>query len=111
MGAARTDGQGQRGRQGAVALTGRLLCADLAEADAGRRHLPAHVDLTLAEPGCLCFAVEPTEDPLVWSVSELFVDRAAFDAHRERVRSSPWFEATSGIARDHEVETIGGGDG
>ncbi|MEO2096241.1 MAG: antibiotic biosynthesis monooxygenase [Brachybacterium sp.] len=75
----------------------------LAEADAVRRHLPEHVALTLAEPGCLRVAVEPTEDPLVWSVSELFRDHAAFEAHRERVRSSACFEATSGIARDYVV--------
>lgn len=80
-----------------------MLCVDLAEADAVRRLLPEHVALTLAEPGCLRFAVEPTEDPLVWSVSELFRDHAAFEAHRERVRSSAWFEATSGIARDYVV--------
>ncbi|ATG54245.1 antibiotic biosynthesis monooxygenase [Brachybacterium ginsengisoli] len=93
---------------GAVALTGRLLCADLDEAAAVREHLPEHVALTLAEPGCLRFAVEPTEDPLVWTVSELFEDQLAFDAHQARVRSSRWFEATSAIARDYTVETLTG---
>lgn len=107
MGDEMTVGPGQRGRQGAVELTGRLLCADPDEAAAVRRHLPEHVALTRAEPGCLRFEVEPTEDPLVWTVSELFVDRAAFDAHQARVRSSPWSEATSGIARDYVVETVG----
>ncbi|QIN28799.1 putative quinol monooxygenase [Brevibacterium luteolum] len=99
------------GRAGAVELTGRLLCADPDEAAAVRRHLPEHVALTRAEPGCLRFAVEPTEDPLIWTVSELFVDRAAFEEHQLRVRSSPWFEATSEIARDYVVETLSGGHG
>lgn len=90
MGDEMTVGPGQRGRQGAVELTGRLLCADPDEAAAVRRHLPEHVALTRAEPGCLRFEVEPTEDPLVWTVSELFVDRAAFEAHQARIRSSPW---------------------
>ena len=103
-----TQGTGDEHRADAVELTGRPLCADLSEAAAVRRHLPEHVALTLAEPGCLRFAVEPTEDPLVWTVSELFVDRAAFDAHQARVRSSRWFDATSGIARDYVVETVAG---
>lgn len=98
-----TDGPGREAREGSVELTGRLLCADPGEAAAVRRHLPEHVALTLAETGCLRFAVEATEDPLVWTVSELFVDRAAFEAHQARVRSSRWFEATSGIARDYVV--------
>ena len=100
-----TQGTGDEHRADAVELTGRPLCADEQETAAVRRHLPEHVALTLAEPGCLRFAVEPTEDPLVWSVCELFVDLAAFDAHQARVRSSPWFEATSGIARDYVVTT------
>lgn len=103
-----THGTGDDRRAGAIELTGRLLCADLSEAAAVRRHLPEHVSLTLAETGCLRFAVEPTEDPLVWTVSEMFLDRAAFDAHQARVRSSRWFDATSGIARDYVVETVTG---
>lgn len=101
----RAVGTGDGSRAAAIELTGRLLCADLDEAAAVRRHLPQHVALTLAEPGCLRFAVEPTEDPLVWNVSELFVDRAAFDAHQARVRASPWFEVTSEIARDYAVRS------
>jgi quinol monooxygenase YgiN len=108
MDGAPTHGTGDEPRAGAVELTGRLRCADLSEAAAVRRHLPEHVALTLAEPGCLRFAVEPTEDPLIWTVSELFVDRAAFEAHQARVRSSRWFEVTSGIERDYAVTTVTG---
>ncbi|MCT2178443.1 antibiotic biosynthesis monooxygenase [Brachybacterium muris] len=61
--------------------------------------------LTRAEPGCFRFEVEPTEDPLVWTVVEQFVDRAAFDAHQARVRTSRWLEATAGIARDYVIST------
>jgi len=106
MDGATMHGMADERRAGTVELTGRLVCADPAEADAVRRHLPEHVALTRSEAGCLRFAVEPTEDPLVWSVSELFADRAAFEAHQARVRSSRWFEATSGIARDYVVETV-----
>ena len=105
MDALSTHGPGREAPAGAVELTGKLLCADPGEAAAVRRHLPEHVALTLAEAGCLRFAVEPTEDPLVWTVSELFADRAAFEAHQARVRSSRWFEATSGIARDYVISS------
>lgn len=87
-----------------VKLTGRLVCADDDEAAAVLRHLPRHVELTRAETGCLHFTVEPTEDPLVWNVSEVFVDQAAFDTHRARVQASEWGAATSGIRRDYVVE-------
>jgi quinol monooxygenase YgiN len=80
-----------------VTLTGWLRCKDAAERAAVILHLPDHLRLSLAEPGCLAFAVEPTEDPLVWRVSESFVDAAAFDAHQARTRASDWFAATGGI--------------
>lgn len=94
------------GRLSAAKLTGRLVCADDAETAALLRHLPRHVELTRAEAGCLHFDVEPTEDPRVWTVSGLFVDQAAFDAHQARVRTSEWGQATSGIARDCVIETV-----
>ncbi|MBB3036057.1 putative quinol monooxygenase [Hoyosella altamirensis] len=89
----------------AVKLTGRLVCVDDAEAETVLRHLPRHMELTRAEAGCLHFDVEPTGDPRVWSVSERFVDQAAFDAHQARVRTSEWGQATSGIAREYVIET------
>ena len=94
-------------RTGAVRLSGRLLCASTGEADAVRRHLPEHVRLTRAEPGCLSFEVTPTDDPLAWRVEERFTDRAAFDAHQRRTRASAWGAATAAIRRDYEVTTAG----
>ena len=70
-----------------------------------RRHLPRHVELTRAEPGCLRFDVESSSDPLVWTVFEEFVDRAAFDAHQARVRSSEWGRETAGIERHYVIES------
>lgn len=87
----------------AVVLTGRLLCASADEAAVVARELPRHVELTRAEPGCLSFEVEPTDDPLVWSVAERFVDRAAFAAHQARVAESDWGRATAGIERDYVI--------
>ena len=86
-----------------IELNGRLICQTEEEAETVRRHLPEHIELTLAEPGCLHFAVERTEDPLVWTVSETFVSRAAFDDHQDRVSTSPWGRATAGIERDYIV--------
>jgi quinol monooxygenase YgiN len=69
-------------------------------------HLPDHIRLTRAEPGCISFEVSQTEDPLIWRVEELFVDRAAFDFHQHRTRASKWFVATSAIPRDYEIVTL-----
>lgn len=88
---------------GHVELRGTLVCADAREADLVRRHLAQHVELTRAEPGCLAFHVEPTEDPMVWTVAETFADRESFAAHQARVTSSAWGWATEGIRRDYSV--------
>lgn len=80
-------------------LTGRLICADEGQAAIVRAHLPEHIRLTRAEPGCEMFAVTPAGS-LVWDVAERFADRAAFDAHQARTRASDWGRATAGIARD-----------
>ncbi|MBG9885199.1 MULTISPECIES: antibiotic biosynthesis monooxygenase [Bacteria] len=87
----------------AIRLTGRLLCADKIEAAIVLRHLDQHIALTRAEPGCLQFNVEPTGDPLVWTVRERFVDQTAFDAHQSRVRASEWGRATARIKRGYVI--------
>jgi quinol monooxygenase YgiN len=38
-------------------------------------------------------------------VSEVFSDRAAFDAHQERTRNSDWFAVTAGIPRDYTIRS------
>lgn len=90
-----------------IRLTGQLICASEAQAAVVREHLPAHVDLTRAEPGCVSFAVTPAQEPLVWDVAELFADRAAFDAHQARVAASEWGRATAGIERRYSVTESG----
>jgi quinol monooxygenase YgiN len=86
-----------------IRLSGRLLCRTPAEADIVARHLPAHIELTSAEPGCIAFAVTPTEDPLVWDVEERFVSPEAFGEHQERAAASAWGQRTAGIVRDYSV--------
>ncbi len=68
-------------------------------------HLPNHIRLTRAEPGCLRFEVLPTSDPMVWTVEETFVDQHAFEAHQARTRSSEWAHETASIRREYEITT------
>lgn len=69
--------------------------------------LPVHIELTLAEPGCLKFeVVESTEIAGRLLVSEIFVDQAAFEAHQTRNRASDWFRITAGIERHFEVREV-----
>lgn len=88
-----------------VHLTGRLICRDASQAAIVEEHLLQHVELTLAEPGCLSFAVTATTDPLVWDVEEWFTDEASFALHQARVASSEWGRATAGIERSYSVES------
>ena len=87
-----------------VTLDGFLRCASEDEATRVRAALPDHVRLTRAEPGCVRFDVLPTDDPLVWTVSEEFTDPAAFEAHQARAGASDWARATKGIARDYTIK-------
>jgi quinol monooxygenase YgiN len=90
-----------------IRLRGQLICMTDTEALAVRTHLPAHLALTRAEPGCLTFDVTDTDDPLVFEVMEAFRDRPSFDAHQARTRESPWFTATRSILRDFRLEEVG----
>jgi quinol monooxygenase YgiN len=89
----------------AVCLSGQLACHTQDQAKTVRDHLPLHLALTRAEPGCRSFAVTATSDPLMWQVEERFEDAAACDTHQERVASSEWGQATSDIERRYLVIT------
>lgn len=89
-----------------IRLSGRLVCMTEAERAAILAHRAAHVAATRAEPGCLSFTIDDTDDPMVFDVMESFRDRAAFDAHQARTRDSDWFAATKGILRDFRVEDL-----
>lgn len=87
-----------------VRLTGQLVCATDTESETVARLLPAHVALTLAEPGCLSFEVVRTTDALVWQVDEQFSDEGAFAQHRARVAASDWGRATATIERRYRID-------
>ena len=90
-----------------VRLRGQMICMTSEELQAVRQHLPEHIRLTRAEPGCLTFEVTPTDDPMVYEVMESFRDRPSFDAHQARTRDSAWFAATRHILRDFRLEEVG----
>lgn len=72
--------------------------------DAVAKALPAHIELTRTEPGCLSFEVVPCKDIAGrYLVSEIFTDQAAFDAHQQRMKTSHWFTVTQGIPRDYTI--------
>lgn len=86
-----------------VILTG-YIDVPLDRLEAVRTALPAHIDLTRAEHGCLAFDV--TEDHDVtgrFHVSERFSNRIAFEAHQTRMASSSWAVVTAGIARHYTI--------
>lgn len=89
-----------------IRVTGTLTCATGADADLVRHHLPDHIVLSRAEPGCLSFNVDPTNDPLVWQLDESFVDRPAFEAHQARTKASVWSAATAHLARDFKITDL-----
>ena len=98
----------QAPQEGWVRLSGQLVCATPAQADAVAQHLPQHVALTRAEPGCLRFDVVPLADGTTWQVDEVFASPAAFRAHQVRVAGSGWGRATAGIERRYAVEGLDG---
>ena len=88
---------------GVIWVKGTLTCRTEAEAAIVREHLPQHIELSRAEPGCLSFNVDPTDDPMVWQINESFADADALKTHQARAQASAWGLATKGIPRDFEL--------
>lgn len=90
-----------------LGLAGRLICADAGQMMTALSLLPDHIRQSREEPGCLRFEMWQDEDPLVWNLSELFLDADAFAAHGARTRASDWGRDSTGITRDlHRLEVI-----
>lgn len=89
----------------AIHLQGRVICATATDSALVATHVPTHIALTLAEPGCIAFSVTQTADPLIWAVDETFVDQAAFDAHQARTQASDWYRLTAHIPRAYAITT------
>jgi len=66
--------------------------------------LETHKMLTLQESGCLVFEVVQSKDnPLIFNVYEEFIDKASFEAHQKRVKSSFWGEVTVNVERHYQL--------
>ncbi|MBN9128089.1 MAG: antibiotic biosynthesis monooxygenase [Paenarthrobacter ureafaciens] len=89
-----------------VFLTGHLVCRDQEQVAVVVQHLPLHTKLTRAEPGCLSFEVNPTQNPLIWQVDERFQDAASFHAHQQRAAVSEWGRATANLERRYEINGV-----
>ena len=86
-----------------VTLTGYLV-VPAGDRETVNAHLPEHIGLTLAEPGCVSFEVRPDPDHADrFLVNEHFRDNAAFESHQARVKSSDWGRATAHLARKYEI--------
>lgn len=86
-----------------VTLSGFIIVPEesLAEIES---ELPNHIRLTRQEPGCLSFEVSQSpSDRHRFDVHEVFDNRAAFDLHQQRVRSSRWGQITTNVERHYEV--------
>ncbi len=67
--------------------------------------LEEHIRLTRAEPGCKRFEIAPDPSfPGRFSVSEEFIDRAAFEAHQERISESQWCLVSRDLRRYYHLE-------
>ncbi|MFD1797544.1 antibiotic biosynthesis monooxygenase [Paracoccus aurantiacus] len=85
---------------GQIALSVKLFCADAAEMRIALEHLPDHVALSRAEPGCMFFAAEQSDDPAIWLIEELYADEAALNAHKARLASSEWSRISAALKRE-----------
>ena len=86
-----------------VTLTGKLLCATPQDAALVAAHVPDHIRLSRAEPGCLHFDVAQTANPLIWGVNETFINQAAFDAHQTRTKASERARLSAHIPREFVI--------
>ena len=69
-----------------------------------KKALVTHIELTQREVGCLVFEVTQCNDrPTRFDVYEEFVDKAAFEAHQQRVKVSDWGRATVNVKRSYQI--------
>ena len=69
--------------------------------------LPTHTQLTRQEAGCLRFdVIQDPETESIFLVYEEFIDRAAFEKHQRRLRSSEWGRAAANVQRHYQVREV-----
>ncbi|PKF49370.1 putative quinol monooxygenase [Enterovibrio nigricans] len=86
-----------------VILKGHILVPE-SDFDVVKAELENHSTLTRKEAGCLVFEVSQNAgNPFRFDVYEEFIDKAAFEFHQSRVKSSYWGEVTSNVARHYSI--------
>ena len=81
-------------------ITGTITC-EAADLEMFLAAVAEHKRLSRAEPGCIEFEISQSAvDPCSFLVSERFENRAAFDAHTIRTRTSAWWAKTRHMPRD-----------
>lgn len=69
--------------------------------------LPEHIRLTRGETGCVSFDVTPDPDHAGrFNVSEVFINKVAFDLHQRRTADSDWALVSKGITRSYQIGEI-----
>ncbi|MEJ5037155.1 antibiotic biosynthesis monooxygenase [Acinetobacter johnsonii] len=71
-----------------VKLNGLLICVSKEEVRMVIELLPAHIELTHQEEGCISFEVKQSLDPFIWEVQEVFDSMKSFKHHQSRTASS-----------------------
>ncbi|WP_119395982.1 putative quinol monooxygenase [Salinibius halmophilus] len=90
----------------AVTLSGYIL-VPTEQLKVVKEALIEHTRLTREEPGCLRFeVVQCPDNPLRFNVFEVFVDKAAFEHHQQRVQASYWGSATQDVQRFYQVSDL-----
>lgn len=73
-----------------------------------KAEIPRHIELTKKEEGCLVFRVsQDQESKNTFNVYEEFVDRGAFEAHQQRVKSSRWGKIAANVERHYQISEGG----
>ncbi len=76
--------------------------------EAVRHALPAHIEATRAEEGCLVFEVsEVAGKPGTFSIYEEFTSRTAFEFHQRRAAGSRWGEVAARATRNYTITEAG----
>lgn len=69
--------------------------------------LPAHVELTRNEPGCIVFNVEQSQVNIHrFNVHEEFDSEASFKKHQIRVKQSRWGSITKNVQRNYNISIV-----
>tara|TARA_R110001592_G_scaffold346310_1_gene638820 strand:- start:2105 stop:2428 length:324 start_codon:yes stop_codon:yes gene_type:complete len=69
-----------------------------------QQELVNHIKLTLEESGCLVLQVTQCDNnPNRFDVYEEFTDKASFEAHQARVKSSNWGKVSVNVERHYNI--------